>query len=93
MTANMTPTSVPTMAPVDTPTGVNDEGDQNSVDGDYIPVIIGSLVGAVAVLGLVGFVAYRKIKTRPPIPPPPPSYDDLVEGAGPVPKTAAGTGW
>ena len=89
MTANMTPTSVPTVAPVDTPTGVNDEGE----DGDYIPVIIGSLVGAVAVLGLVGFVAYRKIETRPPIPPPPPSYDDLVEGAGPVPKTAAGTGW
>ena len=93
MTANMTPTSVPTVAPVDTPTGVNDEGKQNSVDNDYIPVIIGSLVGAVAVLGLVGFVAYRKIKTRPPIPPPPPSYDDLVEGAGSVPKTAAGTGW
>ncbi|CAM9325534.1 unnamed protein product, partial [Ascophyllum nodosum] len=78
MTVIMTPTSVPTVAPVDTPTGDNDEGNQNSVDGDYIPMIIGSLVGAVAVLGLVGFVAYRKIKTRPPIPPPLPSYDDLV---------------
>ena len=93
MNVIMTPTSVPTVAPVDTPTGDNDEGNQNSVDGNDIPMIIGSLVGAVAVLGLVGFVAYRKIKTRPPIPPPLPSYDDLVEGDGSVPKTAVGTGW
>lgn len=46
------------------------EGDSNTV------AIAGGVVGGVALLAIVGAVAYKLKKA----PPPPPSYDDLVGG-------------
>lgn len=56
---------------------VSAEGNSDGGSSGSTEVIVGSVVGGVALLAILGVAVVYKMKRSTP-PPPPPSYDDLV---------------
>ena len=68
---------VPSLNETLSPAEVDVSGERSEGGGSgETAVIVGGVVGGVALLAILGAVAYKMKKATPP--PPPPSYDDLV---------------